>query len=58
MKGVLNKKLTVFGGEQYRPIIHVKDVAKVITDNIGSKATGIYNLHYVFVSTYSKLKGY
>lgn len=39
-------KICVFGGKQYRPLIHVKDVARIICNCIGSKRTGIYNLHY------------
>lgn len=38
-------KLTVFGGEQFRPLLHVKDIARTIADNIDSKHTGIFNLH-------------
>lgn len=37
-------KLTVFGGTQWRPLIHVKDVAEVIADNLEKNTTGIYNL--------------
>ncbi|MDO8524136.1 MAG: SDR family oxidoreductase [bacterium] len=37
-------KLQVFGGEQWRPLVHVKDVAKVIVDNLENDACGIYNL--------------
>jgi len=39
-------KLTVFGGEQYRPILHVCDAAKAIVDNVATKHTGIYNIHH------------
>jgi len=38
-------KISVFGGEQFRPLLHVLDVADVIADNVGNKLTGIYNLH-------------
>ena len=38
-------ELTVFGGEQFRPLLHVKDVAKAIVDYIDTEHTGIYNLH-------------
>lgn len=37
-------KLNVFGGEQYRPLLHVRDVAKAIVANIETYNTGIYNL--------------
>jgi nucleoside-diphosphate-sugar epimerase len=38
-------KLSVFGGEQYRPLIHVWDVAETIVRNLTADAEGIYNLH-------------
>ena len=44
-KAVTEKKLTVFGGRQYRPLLHVKDAARVIEESIFSKNKGIYNLH-------------
>jgi nucleoside-diphosphate-sugar epimerase len=37
-------RLKVFGGEQYRPLLHVKDAAQAIADNIFTEYTGIYNL--------------
>ena len=37
-------KLTVFGGTQWRPLIHVNDIAQVIVDNLEGQAQGIYNL--------------
>ena len=44
-KAINDKKLTVFGGRQFRPLLHVKDAARVIEESIRSKNTGIYNLH-------------
>ena len=44
-KAILDKKLTVFGGKQFRPILHVKDAARIIEESIRSKNRGIYNLH-------------
>lgn len=44
MNAVRNKKLTVYGGEQYRPFIHVRDIGKFIVDNLNSPRKGIYNL--------------
>jgi nucleoside-diphosphate-sugar epimerase len=38
------KKLKVFGGEQYRPLLHVKDAARAMADNITTKYAGVYNL--------------
>ena len=39
-------KINVFGGNQWRPIINVKDVAKIICQSLNSNKQGIYNLHY------------
>lgn len=39
-----DKKISVFGGEQYRPILDVKDVANIIYENLETSNTGIYNL--------------
>jgi nucleoside-diphosphate-sugar epimerase len=38
-------KITVFGGDQFRPLLHVNDVAKAIQQGLTNEATGIYNLH-------------
>ena len=38
-------KVKVFGAEQYRPLLHVRDVAEAITQNIDTDHRGIYNLH-------------
>lgn len=45
VRAALEGELTVFGGEQFRPLIHVKDVAKAIADYIDTEYTGIYNLN-------------
>jgi nucleoside-diphosphate-sugar epimerase len=44
LKAVLNETLHVFGGDQWRPIINVKDVAEGIKFGIENKLSGIYNL--------------
>lgn len=36
--------LQVFGGSQWRPFIHVKDIAKFLVANLDSNKNGIYNL--------------
>ena len=36
--------IKVFGGDQFRPLLHVKDVARAVSMNIDSKAKGIFNL--------------
>jgi nucleoside-diphosphate-sugar epimerase len=35
----------VFGGEQYRPLLHVRDVGTAITQVIGTNHRGVFNLH-------------
>jgi len=45
VRAALEGELTVFGGDQFRPLIHVKDVAQAIVDYIDSEYTGICNLH-------------
>ena len=45
-KALVDKKMSVFGGDQWRPLLHVKDVANAIDHNISSNTTGIFNLHY------------
>jgi nucleoside-diphosphate-sugar epimerase len=37
-------ELEVFGGDQYRPLLHVRDVATAIVPHVASDACGIYNL--------------
>ena len=38
-------EITVFGGDQFRPLIHVRDVAHAIMENLAGPHTGVYNLH-------------
>ena len=38
-------KIEVFGGDQFRPLLHVKDVARAVVMNLETEHTGIYNLH-------------
>ncbi len=44
-KAIVDRKLTVFGGKQFRPILHVKDAARIIEESVRSDNKGIYNLH-------------
>lgn len=39
-----DKPLTVFGGDQWRPLLHVKDVGHAIKYGIENKLNGLYNL--------------
>ncbi len=45
-KALTEGKLTVFGGEQWRPLLHVNDVANAIDHTIEQDVTGVFNLHY------------
>ena len=36
--------ITVFGGEQFRPLLHVRDAARVAVDNVTASQTGIFNI--------------
>jgi nucleoside-diphosphate-sugar epimerase len=44
MRATRGQKLKVFGGEQWRPLIHVRDVAEAIEAGITVRHTGLYNL--------------
>lgn len=41
---VTKGKLSVFGGSQWRPLIHVRNVAEAIVNNLERPVRGIYNL--------------
>lgn len=43
-KAYTEGKLKVFGGEQYRPLIHVNSIAEAMVDVLSSNKTGIHNL--------------
>ena len=45
-KALTDGKLTVFGGEQWRPLLHVNDVANAINHTLEDGVKGIFNLHY------------
>jgi len=38
-------KISVFGGDQFRPLLHVKDVARAVKMNLDTTHRGVYNLH-------------
>ncbi|MGD0793992.1 MAG: SDR family oxidoreductase [Dehalococcoidales bacterium] len=38
-------KISVFGGDQFRPLLHVRDAAQTVVDNLATAHTGIFNLH-------------
>ncbi|NLF24118.1 MAG: SDR family oxidoreductase, partial [Deltaproteobacteria bacterium] len=45
MLAATDGELSVFGGEQFRPLLHVRDIAEVISDNLSSTHTGVFNVH-------------
>ena len=45
MRAIFHNKIVVFGGDQYRPLLHVRDVAKAISMVLDKGNIGIYNLH-------------
>ena len=43
-KASVGEELSVFGGEQWRPLLHVKDVAEATAFCLSRKINGLYNL--------------
>ena len=46
VKAHIENKIEIFGGEQFRPLLHVKDAAYAIYKSIDSDVKGIFNLSY------------
>jgi nucleoside-diphosphate-sugar epimerase len=46
LKAVNKHDLIVSGGEQWRPLLHVKDVSTAVEYGLNRKITGLYNLAY------------
>src|SRR2546426_4344358 len=46
-KAYVYRKISVFGGNQYRPLLHVRDVAAAIVQTLEMRNTGVFNLHAV-----------
>lgn len=44
VRAILNRRMSVFGGQQYRPLLHVRDVALGVLRVLEVGATGIYDL--------------
>ncbi|PYQ27671.1 MAG: NAD-dependent dehydratase [Acidobacteria bacterium] len=44
VKACLYKKISVFGGNQFRPLLHVRDVAEAVVANVDTRHRGIFNL--------------
>jgi nucleoside-diphosphate-sugar epimerase len=45
-RAVRGESLKVFGGEQWRPLLHVKDVSTAVLYGLENNITGLYNLAY------------
>jgi nucleoside-diphosphate-sugar epimerase len=45
IRAVLEKKMSVFGGNQFRPLLHVRDFSTAAVPNIDSTNFGTFNLH-------------
>jgi nucleoside-diphosphate-sugar epimerase len=43
-KAIVENKINIFGGEQYRPLLHVRDAALAIVESISKDQVGIFNL--------------
>lgn len=45
VKACLYRKISVFGGNQFRPLLHVRDVAEAVVANVETNHRGVFNLH-------------
>ena len=45
MRAAIHGKISVFGGKQYRPLLHVREAASAICQALDKKNRSIYNLH-------------
>jgi len=45
MRAALHRKMSVFGGQQFRPFVHVKDIAQLIAQELATPSSGTYNAH-------------
>lgn len=46
VKAATTGRIVIFGGDQYRPLLHVRDAADAIVHAaVAARQTGIYNLH-------------
>lgn len=48
VKAAATGRIAIFGGDQYRPLLHVRDAAQAIVDAaVNTDETGLFNLHSV-----------
>jgi nucleoside-diphosphate-sugar epimerase len=45
VKAATTGRITVYGGEQFRPLLHVRDAARAVVENLGTTHTGMVNIH-------------
>ena len=45
IRAALHARMSVFGGAQYRPLLHVRDVGAAVVTALEGTASGIFNLH-------------
>ena len=38
-------KIKVYGGDQFRPLLHVRDAARAVVESLDHEHTGVFNLH-------------
>jgi nucleoside-diphosphate-sugar epimerase len=50
IRAVLEGKMSVFGGNQFRPLLHVRDVATAMVPQIDTQNGGVFNLHTTNIS--------
>jgi nucleoside-diphosphate-sugar epimerase len=46
VKAYFTNVMSVFGGEQFRPLLHVKDVGRFAAMAVTNDSTGIFNIHH------------
>jgi nucleoside-diphosphate-sugar epimerase len=45
MRAAREGRISVFGGDQFRPLLHVRDAAQAAVDNLATSSSGVFNLH-------------
>jgi nucleoside-diphosphate-sugar epimerase len=45
LRALLDKKMRVFGGNQFRPLLHVRDVGLLMAEQVDKSESGTFNLH-------------
>ncbi len=45
VRAATSNLIKVYGGDQFRPLLHVRDAAKTVVENLDTAETGVYNLN-------------